>query len=171
MANFSDQTNKELADLLVRLRNNPKTSKVVAKAIRQIDPSVKFNDLEIDDLRAEVRGEIEDMKTEKERDEIMRRMASERRKIAERYKNEDGTINEQHMGAIEAIMKQKGIYDYDVASTYYAAQLPAPEPRPQARMGAHWQAPKLDGLFENPLQWSRNEAFKAIDELSQARKN
>ncbi len=165
---LSDQTTKELADLLVRLRKNPKTSGKVARLINEVDPSIKFPDLETADLRAELMGQIDELKNERERDAALRKIAAQRRRVAQSF-GDDPEIQARHLAGVEKVIEQTGLVDYEQAAKIYAYDQPKPEPRPEPFMGQQWQAPDIKGLFENPLAFGRNEAFRAIDEINKSK--
>lgn len=168
MPKYSEKTSQELLDLVGRLINNKETRRETQRLIQKVDPSVEFTALDVDDLREEIRQDRESEKIERERDEALRRLAAQRRKVAARFTKDDGTVDEQHMSAIDDIVKSGKTYDYEVAATYYAAKNPPPEPRPQPQLGAQfWQAPKFDGLFENPMRWSRDQINQHFTERDQ----
>jgi hypothetical protein len=165
---LSDQTTKELADLLVRLRKNPKTSNKVARLINEVDPTIKFPDVETEDLRRELMGQIDELKNERERDAALRKIAAGRRRVAQSF-GEDPEIQSRHLAGVEEVIERTGLIDYEEAAKIYAYEQPKPEPRPEPFMGQQWQAPDTKGLFENPIAWARNEANKAIKEINDAK--
>lgn len=166
MAEYSDQTLKELGQLMLKARKNPKTSKGIARIVQTIDSSVKFPDLEIDDVRAEMNQRFEQAEIERDRQATLNQLAAQRRRVANMF---DG--DETVMGKIESLMKKHQIFDYDVGRKLYAADQPAPQPRQEPFMGANWEAPNIKELLTNPLAYERNEARKAIDEINAAKRD
>lgn len=166
MAEYSEKTLSELGQLMLKLRKNPKTSKTIARAVNEIDPSVKFPDLETDDLRSEMNRRFAEQDEARDREEAMRRLAAQRRRVSERYDNDP-----KHVQAIEGLMQKYGLLDYEAAAKLYAAEQPAPTPRQEPRPTANWHMPDIKALMENPLRYEREEAFKAIDEINANRTN
>lgn len=165
---YSDETYGKLGRLLQRLRDNPKTSKVVAKAITAIDDSYKFPDLEQDQLKEYVDNKFESLQNDREREDFTKRLAFQRRQVMQSFGHEPAD-QEKHIAGVEKVMQETGLYDYHRAAKLYAAENPPPPPRPESR-SANWQAPNAKELFENPLNYERSEAYKAIDDIMVARK-
>lgn len=165
MPQYSDETLKELGQILLRARNNPKTSTTAAKMVRELDPSIKFPDLEVQDLREEFNAKFEEQEIEREREAALRQLAAQRRRVSERFNNDP-----KHIHAIEETMKKYGIADYEAGAKLYAADSPPPVSRPD-RPTPNWTMPNIKELMERPLQYEREEAYKAIDDINAQRQH
>lgn len=160
---YSDETYAKLGKLLQKLRDNPKTSKVVAEAITSVDSSYKFPDLEQDRLRDYVDKKFENLEQKQETDDFTKRLAAQRRRTMQSF-GDDPEVQRQHIAGVEKIIQETGLYDYDKAAVLYRDANPPPPPRPETRT-ANWQAPQAKELFENPLAYERNEAYRAVDDI------
>lgn len=172
MANFSDKTKDEMAALLHELRNNPKTAKAVARQIKELYPNARFSDLETDDLKSYVDSKFEDAEIAAERQAALDRIASARAQVASRFTKDDGSVDESHMGKIDAIIKRANYgIDYDTAAKIYAAEMPAPKPQPEPwQQAQYWQRPNMDGFQKDPQKWMRNKANETITELMNSKR-
>ncbi|MDE2098049.1 MAG: hypothetical protein KGL39_12420 [Patescibacteria group bacterium] len=173
MANFSDKTRDEMAALLHELRNNPKTSKAVARQIKELYPNARFSDLETDELKAYVDKKFEDDEIRREREEAQARWQAQRDAVAHRFTKPDGSVDEAHMGKIDAIIKKANYgVDYETAAKIYAAEMPAPRPQPEPwQQAQYWQRPNMKGFNENPQKWMRDKANETITELMAAKRS
>jgi len=173
MPNFSDKTRDEMAALLHELRTNPRTSKAVARQIKELYPNARFSDLETADLKSYVDNKLEAIEIAKEREEAQARWEAERNRVAQRFARADGTIDETHMAKIDAIVKQNNYaIGFDTAAKLYAAEMPAPKPQPEPwQQAQYWQKPNMKGFQENPGKWMRDEANKTITEIMSQRTN
>jgi hypothetical protein len=168
MPTYSDETRQKLGDLLLKLRSNPKTAKTVAKAIQELDPAIRFPDVEHDELREYVDKRLQEAEEQREREELERRLAMQRRKVMEGF-GPDPETQKKHIERVEQLMKKYNLFDYEAAAKLYAAENPPPPPKPE-RPSANWEAPKTKELFENLLGYEREQAYRVIDELAAARK-
>jgi len=166
---ITDETRKKLGDLLLKLRSNPKTAKTVASAIREIDPSIRFPDLEADSLKEYVDSKFREAEEQKEREAIQNRLEEQRRKVMESF-GSDPKVQKKHIEGVEKIMKKYNLFDYEAAAKLYAADNPPPPPKPEYPLPSNWKAPDEKKLFENLLGYERDLAMRAIDELASARK-
>jgi hypothetical protein len=70
---------------------------------------------------------------------------------------------------VEKLAKDKKITDLETAAEHWRMTQLVAEPRSGPDTTFH--APNMQGLWENPIQWSRDEARKAFHELALAKRS
>lgn len=148
----------DLAQLAVEVANNPGTRKDFARLVKKVQPGRRFPDVEVEDIRAEVRQEFETRDLELQKQKAGRKLERERAEVADQY-------DEKAMGEIEALMEKHGLSDYKLAARLYAADAKPARPTPGAD-DHRYTLPNIDIKdFNNLKQISRSKAYQAVDEI------
>ena len=88
-------------------------------------------------------------------------------------------FTEDQVKEIESVMTAYGIADYDAGVVLYRDKNPPPTPDPiplpDARMGATWEFPSIEGMnftdfAKDPVKASRNAAYGVIAEFGKRRR-
>lgn len=154
---------KDLADLTLKVANDKKTRKQFVKAVKEIEPDRRFPDVEMDDLREEMKAEREAEKLEREKEKILARQTAQKEALKTRY--DDKAIEE-----IEKIMEKKGISDYEDGAILYGATIKPAAPTYEAKDHT-WEMPKIDIKdFGSIQQRRRSSLMGAVDEVIRNRK-
>lgn len=163
MSNLTPEAQAQLAKLATDLANNPKTRKQFVGLVKEIDPSKRFADVEVDDLREEMKRERELEKQETAKQKMLDKLEAQKTSLKDRY--DDAAI-----GEIEKTMEKLGISDYDVGARIYAAETKPAKPTYEVQ-DHRWSLPNIEMKdFGNLEQISRAKAYQAIDDIQRARK-
>lgn len=156
------QTLKELSDLSLRAAHDPKTRKKFVGIVKELDPTKRFADVEIDDIRDDVRKEFEKRDADKAKAEALARLESQKSNLKSRY---DDTA----IGEIEKTMEKLGISDYDVGARIYASETKPANPT-YIENDHKWTMPNIDPKdYGNLKQIGRQRAMQAIDDIRNKR--
>lgn len=159
MAETEDQkTQRELAELMVGLSNDPVVGKAIKRRITALNPTRIFADVQADDLRADLDKFKADTKAERDQEKAVARQEAARHALTSRYADEDIT-------KIEELMTTNGIGDYELAARLYAAETTPSRPTHETQSRT-WKAPsiklnELDNLSNHTL----DKAYGVVDEL------
>jgi len=157
---YDPATQEQMAKLLGKLMSEPKTRRTVGKAIREVEPNVRFPDLDLEDLKEELRADREKEKADRETEKLEEKLRTQRDRLKDRYSDE------QLKQIEEDVMKKHGIFDYEIAAKVYAAeQPPVRESREENHHGATWKIPNFEKYFKDPRGTALDEAHQAIAEL------
>lgn len=167
----------DLAGLFLKLSHDPKTRKMIAKAVKEgageSQHAKAFADVDMQDQFETFRQEQEAKELKRQQDEILSRM--NRQRTALLTGGEDGNgrkYGEDDLKKIEELMQRKGIADYEDGATLYAATLPPVDPRPQdvpIEHGSTWEFPEWSKFSDNPDKAARNTAHQVITEFMRKR--
>lgn len=156
--NLDPAAQAALAELAVEVANNPDTRKEFARLVKKVQPNRRFPDVEVDDMREEIRREFEKKEQEGEQARILRSMERQKSKVSENY-------DDKAMGEIEALMSKHGLSDYELAARLYAAETKPATPRPQPN-DHRWSLPNIELKdFNNLKQIQQSKAYQAVDEI------
>lgn len=155
------QAQKELADLMVELSNDKEYRPVVNKFLKKRGGKV-LPDVELNDMREELRREREADKLEREREKALAKLEAQKDMLKSRY--DDASITE-----IEKLMEKLGISDYATGARIYAAETKAATPT--SDMGDHtWTLPKIKVEDFGTIKQKQNASLRqAIDDLQRKR--
>jgi hypothetical protein len=175
--NLTQETQAELTSLFLKLSHNPKTRKMIAKAVKEIEPDSShaqaFADVEIEDKFEKFRSEQEERDRKRQYDAMMEHLESKRRALLTGGPDGQGRkYSEDDLKKIEDLMQKKGISDYDDGATLYAATLPPVDPSPMSEVpehGATWEFPEWAKFGENPDKAARNTAHSMIKDFMRKR--
>ena len=171
-------TAADLGALLRQLSHNPKTRKMIAKAIKEASPdsphAQAFRDVEVEDRFEEFRTEQEQKELKRAQDAMLAQMNQKRAALLTGGPDGSGRkYAEDDVKAIETLMQRKGITDYEDGATLYAATLPPIDRQPNEdeipQHGATWEFPRWNEFGTDPVKASRNEAHLAISEFMRKR--
>lgn len=155
------QAQKELADLMVELSHDKDMRPMVNKFLKKKTGKV-MPDVEIEDIRADVRNEFEKRDQDRAKKEALERLENQRSALKSRY--DDAAI-----GDIEKTMEKLGISDYDVAARIYASETKPANPT-YTEQDHRWEMPKIDIKdFGNLKQIGRQRAMQALDDIKRNR--
>jgi hypothetical protein len=174
---FDPAVANDLTALFLKLSHDPKTRKMIAKAVKEGAPDSRhaqaFADVDVDDKFENFRREQEDRETKRQQDEMLRQMNARRSGLL--VGGPDGTgrkYSEDDLKKIEDLMQKKGIVDYDDGATLYAATLPPVDPNPSYDLpqhGATWEIPEFAKFGADPVRASRDTAHAVITEFMRKR--
>lgn len=157
---YDAATLAELGKLALKVANNPKTRRQFLKAVKEVEPDRRFPDQDVEDLREEVRAELDNERQERERERLAERLEAQRQGLLGRF------TEEQIQDIEKTVMPKYGISDYEAAAKIYGADLaPALPTHQQSRPGANWELPNFEGLHKDPAKAARDMAYKVIDEM------
>lgn len=160
---LTPEAQAQLAELTQALAHNPKTRKKFVGLVKEIDPSRRFPDVELDDMREELKRDREAEKLEREAEKTRIRLETQKDSLKSRY--DDKAIEE-----IEKVMEKYGISDYDAGAKLYAADLKPAAPTYEEN-DHRWKMPGIEMKdFGNLKQISRGKAYQVIDEITKNRK-
>ena len=171
----------DLGALMHSLSQNPKTRKLIAKAVKDASAddaaakrhSAAFTDVDLSDQFEKFQADQEAKDLKRQQDEVLARM--NRQRAALLTGGEDGggrKYAEDDVKAIEALMQRKGISDYEDGATLYAATLPPIDPRPgdePPQHGSTWEFPEWAKFGPDPVKASRDTAHSVISEFMRKR--
>jgi hypothetical protein len=174
---FDPAVANDLTALFLKLSHNPKTRKIIAKAIKEGAPDSRhaqaFADVDVDDKFEKFREEQEARETKRQQDELIRHMNAKRNSLLVGGPEGDGRkYSEDDIKKIEDLMQKKGIVDYDDGATLYAATLPPVDPNPNyepPQHGATWEIPEFAKFGNDPNKAARDTAHQMIGEFMRKR--
>ncbi len=167
----------DLAALFHSLSHNPKTRKIIAKAVKEAAPDSPharaFTDVDMQDEFEKFRDDQEKRDLKRQQDDVLARMNEKRSALLSGGPDGSGRkYGEDDIKKIEELMQRKGITDYDDGATLYAATLPPIDPRPPSEIpehGATWEFPEWSKFSENADKAARNTAHSMIGEFMRKR--
>lgn len=163
----ADQKDLTLDWLESNVLNHPEYGKQVKKILKSIDPRVNFPELDIEDAFEKRAKALE----EKQEAFLKEQKAKENRAFweKEREKAKD-LISEEIRPEFEKWMLENHLGDYQRAAKLYNEEVIKPAAEPTNYQGTFGvQLPNHEGLFQNPNQWARNEALKAINDIKKGK--
>ena len=174
---FDPAVANDLTALFLKLSHDPKTRKIIAKAIKEGAPDSRhaqaFADVEVDDKFEKFRQEQEERETQRQQQEILRQMNAKRSALLVGGPDGEGRkYSEDDVKKIEKLMESKGISDYEDGATLYAATLPPVDPSPQSIPPVHgstWEMPEFAKYGANPDKAARETATAMISEFMRKR--
>lgn len=174
---FDPAVANDLTALFLKLSHDPKTRKIIAKAIKEGAPDSRhaqaFADVEVDDKFEQFRAEQEAKELERQKNEMLRQMNAKRSALLVGGPDGEGRkYSEDDVKKIEKLMESKGISDYEDGATLYAATLPPADPSPQnmpVSHGSTWEFPEIAKFGIDPVKASRDTAHAVISEFMRKR--
>lgn len=165
----ADQKDLTLDWLENNVLNHPEYGKQVKKILKSVDSRVRFPELDIEEAMEQRTKAAED-KLEKyiqeQKDKENKAFWDGQRQKAK----EAGLIDDEHMPEMEKWMVENHLGDYQRAAKLYNEEVIKPAAEPTNYQGTFGvQLPNHEGLFQNPTQWSRNEALKAINDIKKGK--
>jgi hypothetical protein len=141
---------------------NPEISKEAKRLLMKADPKAQFAEIVLEDALEKERKERLEMQTK-----FDNTIREGQIKHARERKHDELIAKGYDPIAIEKVMTDNKIADYDAAIRYHEAtsQPAAPTPGGLSPMAM----PDGKELWKNPIKWGRDEAFKAINELKAGR--
>jgi len=170
-------TAADLGALLHQLSHNPKTRKMIAKAIKEASPdsphAQAFKDIEVEDRFEEFTRQQEDKDLKRAQENMLAQMNAKRAALLTGGADGSGRkYAEDDVKAIETLMQRKGITDYEDGATLYAATLPPvdqPSDAEPPQHGATWEFPEWGKFGADPIKASRDTAHNVITEFMRKR--
>jgi hypothetical protein len=170
-------TAADLGALLHQLSHNPKTRKMIAKAIKEAKPdsphAQAFKDVEVEDRFEEFTRQQEDKDLKRAQEAMLATMNQKRAALLTGGADGSGRkYDEDGVKKIEEVMQRYGISDYDAGATLYAATLPPVEQPSDAeppQHGATWEFPEWGKFGADPVKASRDTAHNVITEFMRKR--
>jgi hypothetical protein len=178
MAQLNPADANDLAALFVKLSHDPKTRKIIAKAVKEgasDTPHAKaFADVDLEDRFEGFTREQEAKELKRQQDEMLAAMNRQRSALLTGGADGSGRkYGEDDVKKIEELMQRKGITDYDDGATLYAATLPPVDPRPgediPPQHGSTWEFPEWGKFGSDPVKASRDTAHTVITEFMRKR--
>lgn len=171
-------TAADLGALLHQLSHNPKTRKMIAKAIKEAKPdsphAQAFKDVDVEDRFEEFTRQQEDKDLKRAQEAMLAQMNQKRAALLTGGADGSGRkYVEDDVKKIEELMQRKGISDYEDGATLYAATLPPIDPPSDAEIapqhGATWEFPEWGKFGADPVKASRDTAHNVITEFMRKR--
>ena len=159
---LDDFSKTQLAQLAIELANDPETRPMVNKKTKVRGSPMM--DVELADMKAEMRKEFEDRDQKSQQEKIKRQLETQRNGLIDRgYKEED-------VSKIETDYMQKhGIGDYDLAAKLYAADQKPADPSYEIQTRT-WQMPNFTKeQIMNPKELDRRAREGAYQTLAEMR--
>ena len=174
---LSPEVQADLSRLFFQLSHNPKTRKIIAKAVKEAAPdsphAQAFADIDVDDKFENFKKEQEDRELKRQQDAMLAHMNARRSALLTGGPDGQGRkYSEDDLKKIETLMEKKGIVDYEDGATLYAATLPPVDPTPAGDIpehGATWEFPEFAKFGQDPVKASRDTARSVISEFMRKR--
>lgn len=162
---LSPEAQSQLADLALQLAHDPKTSKQYKKLVKELHPDRHFPDVEVDDLREEVKTLLAARDQKEESDRVNQGLRAQRNGLIT-----SGKFTEEDVKKMETdVMEKHGISDYEVAAKVYAADTRPANPTPEIKSRV-WEMPKLAKEdIDNINQHTLKNAYAVVDEITAQR--
>jgi hypothetical protein len=165
LENIAPETRDEMAALLKKLSDHPKTRKTILKSIKEVDPEFHIPELEIESKAEEVYSKTNE-ELEKLRAELRERDAREELSKRRNSLMKNGKIkSEEEIAEIEKIMVDKKIADHEAAADYWNWMKQASEPTPSGYNPQVMKQWDLTKYMKNPQAAAREAAADALNEL------
>jgi hypothetical protein len=168
---------QQLETLYHKVNGNPKTRHEFQRIAKEADPNLRIPEYEarnevetrLEKTREEIKSELEELRKQN----LMRDYEETRKSAKQRLAGSPHFLSSEEFPKVEEIMREKGIGDYDVAATYFRAQVTPLKP---SGFGAGRQRTQLSDwkkelknpdseLWKDRNAWADKEAVKAWDEL------
>lgn len=170
LENIAPETRDEMAALLKKLSDHPKTRKNLLKSIKEVDPEFHIPELEIETKAEEVYSKTTE-EVEKLRAELRERDAREELSKRRNSLLSKGKIkSEEDIEEIEKIMVEKKIADHEAAADYWNWMKQASEPTPSGYNPQVMKQWDLSKFMKNPQNAAREAAAEALNELRRSPK-
>lgn len=163
MANvqLDPQAEKDLAALALGMAQDKEFRPLVNKYLKKTSNKT-LPDVEMNDIRAEMKAEREAEKLEREQEKARLRLEAQREALSDRY-------DDAQIGEIEKLMEKEGIASYATAAKLYAADMKPAEPTHDIKSGM-FEMPKFDlKNIGNSNKDAAKSAYEIIGELKQNR--
>lgn len=176
--NLDPVTQADLSRLFYQLSHNPKTRKIVAKAVKELAPdsphAQAFRDVDMEDRFEQFKQEQEQERIAAQRQQMLDRMNQQRMSLLTGGPDGQGRkYGEDDVKKIEDLMQAKGIADYNDGATLYAATLPPVEMNPNLELppqhGATWEFPEWAKFAPDPNKAARDTATAMITDFMRKR--
>lgn len=160
----ADQQAATLDWLENNVLNHPEYGKEVKKILTKVDPRVKFPEL---DAEAYVEA-----KTKEQEEKLNNFLEGQKKKENQAYWDAErakatkaGLVSEEERGDFEKWMVEERLGNYQKAAKLWHEEKHAAAEPTNYNDVTGVQLPSDDGLFKNPVQWARNTALKAINDI------
>lgn len=167
LENVSLEEMESLANLSKTLADNPHTRRQFLQLIKSASPSTSIPELDMEYRMSETTQPLNN------------KIASLEAKIAEKEfydkrekahaKLSDMGISKDNIKAVEQIMLDKKIGDFETAGEYYLAQQKTAEPT-ATNFSNKITMPDMKAMGGDIKSWALNEANAAVNELMKARR-
>jgi hypothetical protein len=158
----------EKAKILDELHDNAETRPLLFQGIKTIRPQARIP--EVESAKAVLQAIEPHMKTLGETKAALDQERAEA--AAERARDKAQKtlgLDDETFAAVTKLAEEKRIGDLETAAEHYRMTQQVAEPRTGPDTTFH--APNMKGLWENPIQWSRDEARRALHELDLAKRS
>ena len=166
-----------LANLFLDLSHSDKTRRVIAKAVKEVDPDghgKAFTDIDMQDQMDTFKAQEEERRLKEEGERRVTAQAKQKQKLID-----DGKYKPEQVTEIEAVMARYGIADYEAGAVLYAHEHPPENPKPgdlpATRHGATYEFPTIPGMSfadfaKDPTKAARNGAYADIEKSMRSRR-
>lgn len=163
LENFNEE-DRELAQLMRQLAENPSTRKDVLRLTKKIKPDLPIPELEIEEQTfnavSYANKRVEELEAKLRDRDALEDLNSRRQKLI-RSKG----IREEEIEEIEKVMLDKGITNHEAAAEYWSWMKQAAAPTPSGYNPSAINKFDLSKYWKNPVSGARDEAAKALSEL------
>ncbi len=129
---LSEEQIRALAETAMSLGNNPGTRRDFQRLVKKAHPDVNIPEIETDErvaaLEASFNTRLSEFEKQQKVADATRRVTEKRQELISKGLAKD----QAEITAIEKIMVERGVGDYEVAATYYRAQNQPAAPTPHA---------------------------------------
>ena len=155
--------NAQLAAIHQKLLNGP-GRKAYLKMVAEADPAIAIPEVEMDKELQAVTKPLHDKiaELEKANTQNAAMLNMEKRRAPLKAKG----LNDEEIGKVEKFMTEKQIFNHEIAYDVYQRNSKIAEPTTSFTAV---EMPKTEGLLKDPINWARQEAFKAVNEINAAR--
>jgi hypothetical protein len=156
------QRDRQIAEFANAIWNDPALSDEAKALAKKKFPTTPIPDY---DLRQELRSELK-----KDRDERTReKEEAEKKKASDFYADQKTQVQKRHgftddaMERMEAEMRDKRVYDYEVMATHFASREPKPiETTNSGHFWNHHKSDEFKKIVSDPEDYAFNEIVGAI---------
>lgn len=160
-----DEQKDQVLDWLEnQVLNHPEYGKDIKRTLKKIEPRVNFPEIDLE--------ERFDAKTKEQEEKLQKFLDTQRDKENKEYwekkrswAKSEGLISDEDQPEFEKWMIDEKLGNYErAAKMWHDEKVKAAEPTNYSDV-AGIQLPNEPGLFQNPIQWARNEGLKEIKAL------
>lgn len=159
---LDEQATRDLANLALGMSRDKELRPLVNKFLKKTSGKV-LPDVEMEELRAEIKSDLEKEKQEREAEKVKLRLEAQRDSLKSRYEDKD-------ISEIEKLMEKYGLSDYEAAAKLYAADTTPAEPTHDIG-SQNWELPKVEVKdLGNLVTRRRSNIHSVIGDIIKQRK-
>jgi hypothetical protein len=161
--NLSQEAITALANFADTILKSPKRMEVLGIA-KEVIPNYRHAELDIND-----RFVAQETSSNKKIDELTGELRAERLDRARTEKKRELQALGYDIVAVEKVMTDNGISNYEAAMKVMKAESMLAAPTPGHHKGATHMPSDMKEISKNPTQWARDKAAEILNEMQAAR--